>query len=39
MTLMRQRPMRRTEAPRDFLLRLFAIAQQFAAPREVVVAE
>ena len=37
--LMRQRPIRRTEAPRDFLLRLLSQAQQFAAPREAVVAK
>ena len=39
LTLMRQRPMRLSEAPRDFLLRLFDIAQQFAAPREPVAAK
>ena len=37
--LMRQRTIRRTEAPRDFLLRLLSQAQQFAAPREAVAAE
>ncbi len=37
--LKRQRPLRCVEAPRDFLLRLFQLAQQFAAPREALVAE
>ena len=36
--LMRQQPLRPVEAPRDFLLRLYDLAQQFAAPREGVVA-
>ncbi|MCY3781488.1 MAG: acyl-CoA/acyl-ACP dehydrogenase [Chloroflexi bacterium] len=37
--LMRQRSLRRVEAPRDFLLRLYNLAQQFAAPREAAVAK
>ena len=37
--LMRQRPIHRQEAPRAFLLRLHDLAQQFAAPREAVVAK
>ncbi len=37
--LLRQRPMRCLEAPRDFLLRLYGLAQQFAAPREAAVAK
>ena len=37
--LMRQEPLHCAEAPRDFLLRLFNLAQQFAAPREAVVAK
>ena len=36
---MRQRPLRRLEAPRDFLLRLFNLAQQFSSPREAMAAE
>ena len=32
--LMRQRPMRQFDAPREFLLRLYECAQQFAAPPE-----
>ena len=37
--LMRQRSLRCVEAPRDFLLRLYSLAQQFAAPREAAVAK
>ena len=37
--LMRQRPLRRVEQPRAFLLRLFELAQQFAGQREGVAAQ
>ena len=37
--LMRQQPMRCAEAPQDFLLRLYKLAQQFAAPRAAVATE
>jgi len=33
--LMRQLPLRCFEAPREFLLRLYRLAQQFSSPREV----
>ena len=36
---MRQRSLRCVGAPRDFLLRLFQLAQQFASPREAAVAK
>jgi len=34
--LMRQRPLRFFEAPREFLLRLYRLAQQFSSPREAI---
>ncbi len=37
--LMRQRPMRKFEKPREFLLRLYECAQQFATPREAMAAK
>ena len=37
--LMRQRALRCFEAPRDFLLRLYRLAQQFSSPREALAAE
>ncbi len=37
--LMRQRPMRKFEKPREFLLRLYECAQQFATPREALAAK
>ncbi len=37
--LMRQRTLRCVEKPRDFLLRLYHLAQGFAAPREAAVAK
>ena len=39
LTLMRQRPMRNFEKPREFLLRIYSLAQQFSSPREAVVAK
>lgn len=37
--LMRQRPIRKFEKPREFLLRLYECAQQFATPREAMAAK
>ena len=37
--LMRQVPLRNIKAPREFLLRLYKLAQQFSSPREAVVAK
>ena len=37
--LMRQRSLRCLEAPRDFLLRLYRLAQQFSSPREALATE
>lgn len=39
LTLMRQRPMRKFEKPRDFLLRLYHLVEQFSVRQEALVAE
>ncbi|MCY4070824.1 MAG: acyl-CoA/acyl-ACP dehydrogenase [Chloroflexi bacterium] len=39
LTLMRQRPMRKFEKPREFLLRLYHLVEQFSVRQEALVAE
>ncbi len=39
LTLMRQRPMRRFEKPREFLLRLYHLVEQFSVRQEALVVE
>ena len=39
LTLMRQRPMRKAEKPREFLLRLYHLVEQFSVRQEALVAE